>query len=417
MSDGENRPAVSNAEFIALMAACMSIVAISIDTMLPALTIIGSDLNASYANQPQLVIGAIFAGMAIGQLICGPLSDALGRKRLLYFSLLVYLAGTIICFMAESMSMLIAGRFIQGLGVAGPHVSTLSIVRDRYSGNTMARVMSLVIMIFIMVPIIAPALGQLVLFFASWRAIFVFFLLYSLAVLSWMALRVPETLPASRRISFSARNIISGAKEVLSHRATRGYILCAGFAFGSLIAYLTSCLQIFHELFHVGDWFAVYFGGLAMTLGVSSLVNSRLVERHGMRSICGKALTAIVFTSTLFLLSQVFLPPQLSFFMIFAAIQFFCFGLVFGNINALAMEPMGHIAGTASAIVGSASSIISMTAGTIIGQLYNGTLLPFLGGFTLLGFIALFFFRASGSRAPNIAATIREEEQPAEGKA
>lgn len=414
MSNAKNRRAVGNAEFIALMAACMSIVAISIDAMLPALTIIGRDLNASYANQPQLVISAIFAGMAIGQLICGPLSDALGRKRLLYFSLLVYLAGTLLCFIAESMPMLIAGRFIQGLGVAGPHVSTLSIVRDRFSGNAMARVMSLVIMIFIMVPVIAPALGQLVLFVASWRAIFLLYLVYSLAVLSWMAWRIPETLPVSRRIPFSLRNIIGGAKEVLGHRATRAYILCAGFAFGSLIAYLTSCLQIFHELFQVGDWFAVYFGGLAMTLGVSSLVNSRLVERHGMRFICGRALLAIVISSALFLLSQVFLPPQIGFFMIFAAIQFFCFGLVFGNINALAMEPMGHIAGTASAIVGSISSIISMTAGTIIGQLYDGTLLPFLGGFTVLGLIALFFFHMSGSPASHLAATIREEEQQAE---
>ncbi len=397
MSSTPSRSPVSNVEFIALMAACMSIVAISIDAMLPALTVIGNDLNASHPNQAQLVISAIFAGMAIGQLICGPLSDALGRKRLLYGSLMVYLAGTALCFFAESMNALIIGRFIQGLGVAGPHVSTLSIVRDRYSGSAMAKTMSLVIMIFIMVPVIAPTLGQLVLFIAPWRYIFVLYLVYSITVLFWAALRLPETLPASRRIPFSLDNIISGAKEVLGHRATRGYIISAGFAFGSLIGYLTSCLQIFHELFHVGDWFAVYFGGLAMTLGVSSLVNSRLVERYGMRPLCGRALTVIVATSGLFLVSQLYLAPQLWLFIAFATIQFFCFGLVFGNINALAMEPMGHIAGIASAIVGSTSSIISMTAGTIVGQLYDGTLLPFVAGFTVLSGLALLFFYAAGS--------------------
>src|SRR5690606_26617071 len=184
-------------------------------------------------------------------------------------------------------------------------------------------------------------------------------------------------------------------KQVLGHRPTFFYILCAGWAFGSLIGYLTSCLQIFHDLFHVGDWFALYFGALAMTLGVSSLLNSRLVERYGMRPLCGGALLVIAVTSTLFLVSLFFLPSMLWSFVLFATIQFFCFGLVFGNVNALAMEPMGGIAGIASAIVGCTSSIISMTAGTIIGQLYDGTLLPFVSGFTVLGVLALLSFHAA----------------------
>lgn len=402
--------AANTKEFIALMAACMSIVAISIDAMLPALGVMGQDLNASHANQAQFIISAIFSGMAIGQLICGPLSDALGRKRLLYLSLLLYLAGTLTCLFANSMTTMLVGRFIQGMGVAGPYVSTMSIVRDRYSGNAMARIMSLVMMIFMMVPVVAPSIGQVVLYLASWRFIFVVLLVYASTIVLWAAFRLEETLPADRRIPFSLSNILAGAKTVLSNRATVCYTLSAGCLFGSLIGYLNSSLQVFQGIFQVGDQFVFYFGGLAMTLGVSSLLNSHLVGRFGMRAICTYAFLAMISATILLLVAQTFVPVQLWMFVLFGAVQFFCMGLLFGNINALAMEPMGRIAGIASAIIGAVSSVISIVAGTAIGQLFNNTLYPLLTGFLVLGLLALFFLRSAEKRPLFVPTAVADGE-------
>lgn len=390
--------AANTKEFIALMAACMSIVAISIDAMLPALGIIGRDLGASNANHAQFIISATFFGMAIGQLICGPLSDALGRKRLLYLSLLLYLAGTITCLFADSMAVMLAGRFIQGLGVAGPYVSAISIVRDLYSGNPMARIMSLMMMVFMAVPVVAPTVGQLVLYLASWRHIFVVLLVYASAVIIWAAFRLQETLPEERRIPFSLSNIMSGAKTVLGNRATICYTLSAGCLFGSLIGYLNSSLQIFQGIFAVGDQFALYFGGLSMTIAVSSLLNSHLVSRFGMRKICTYAFLAKISATVLLLIAMTAFPVELWMFVLFGAVQFFCMGLLFGNINALAMEPMGRIAGMASAIIGSISSMISIVVGSAIGQLFNNTIYPLLMGFLVLGLLALFFLLGAEKR-------------------
>lgn len=376
-------------EFIVLMAAMMSIVAISIDAMLPALGIIGQDLQVAHINHTQYIISSIFAGMAIGQLICGPLSDAIGRKNILYCSLALYLAGTIACAMADSIAVMLAGRFIQGLGVAGPYISCMSIVRDKFSGRAMARVMSLVMMIFIMVPAIAPALGQGILFAASWHAIFIFYIFYALAILIWITFRLEETLPPQKRIPFKASAIANGFRMVIGNRTTLSYMVCAGLIFGSLIGYLNSCQQIFQNQFGVGDKFALYFGMLALVFGVSSLANARLVEKHGMRYLCMRATLAIIAASAIFVGLHFVTTVTLPMFLLYAAAVFFAFGLLFGNLNALAMEPMGAIAGIAAAIIGSTSSILSMVLGTAIGQLYNNSLLPIGAGFLVLATVAL----------------------------
>lgn len=376
-------------EFIVLMAAIMSVVALSIDAMLPALGVIGNDLGITNPNHSQFIISAIFAGMAIGQLVCGPLSDALGRKRLLVLSFLLYLAGTFICWTAESLEQMLIGRVIQGFAAAGPYVSTLSIVRDCFSGYAMARIMSLVMMIFIMIPVVAPTLGQLMLRIGSWQSVFSLLFFYALAVLLWVIFRLKETLPRSRRVAFSLTNIRHGAFTVLSNRTTVCYMVCAGLVFGALIGYLNSCLQIFQNIYQAGDAFAFYFGALAFTLGVASLLNAKLVQRYGPRAICIAALMCMtVISAVLFALQFIAISP-LWLFMGYAAVIFFCFGLLFGNLNALAMEPMGHIAGIASALIGAISSVISISTGTFIGQLFDHTLLPMIGGFFLLGLLAL----------------------------
>lgn len=392
MTDYSTHPVptkISSAEFTLLVALMMSIVAISIDALLPALGFISQEISLEYPNQIQYVISVLFLGMAIGQLFCGPLSDATGRKKVLYAGIALFFCGSAICFFANSIESLLLGRFIQGLGIAGPYVSAISIVRDKYAGNEMARIMSLVMMIFIMVPAIAPSLGQAVLLLSSWRYIFVLYVVYALIIGIWIFWRLEETLPANYRIPLTRKGIIEGFREVISNSPTMCYTLCMGLFFGSFMGYLNSSQQIFQELFQTGKMFSVYFGVLALLFGLASMVNARFVQKWGMEYLCSRATLGIILSSAVFLAIHLLSAPNLWLFLIYAAVLFFCFGLVFGNVNAMAMEPMGHVAGIASAVIGATSSILAMIIGTGIGQLYNHTLIPVTCGFLILGTASL----------------------------
>lgn len=385
MTDEEQRAPARTKEFIVLMAVMMSIVAISIDAMLPALGFIGKDLQVANPNHVQYLIGGIFAGMAVGELISGPLSDALGRKKILYFGIGFYLLGALICYFAPSLDVLIAGRIIQGFGIAGPYISAVSIVRDKYKGREMARVMSIVMTIFILVPAIAPSLGQAILLYTSWRGIFFFYILYGAIAAIWIYFRLEETLPPERRIPFNVRNILNGLKEILRSRCTVSYTIAMGLCFGAFMGYLNSSQQVFQDQFGAGKMFTVYFGGLALLLGVASLLNSQLVERMGMRLLCSIGFAAVVVVSLFFLGVHGVAEVELWMFLAYSGVMFFCMGLLFGNLHALAMEPMGHIAGIAAAVIGSSTSIMSSAIGGVIGQFYNGTLIPMIIGFTVVG--------------------------------
>lgn len=380
---------ISSKEFTVLVALMMSIVAISIDALLPALGIISSDIHLTQANQAQYIISALFLGMALGQLVCGPLSDATGRKAVLYGGISLFLVGSLLCFFAQDLNTMLIGRFIQGLGVSGPYVSAISIVRDKYVGRQMAQVMSLVMLIFIMVPAIAPSLGQGILLVADWRYVFVLYVVYALTIGLWIFLRLEETLPKEKRIPFTVQGFKDGFKEVILHRVTMAYTLCMGLFFGSFVGYLNSSQQIFQVQFGTGKMFTIYFGVLALVFGLASLFNSKLVMKWGMHAICHRATVAIISSSAIFLGLHAIAHIELWMFMLYAAMLFFSFGLVFGNVNALAMEPMGHVAGIASAIIGSVSSILSMVIGTSIGQMYNNTLIPMTLGFLVLCSLAL----------------------------
>jgi DHA1 family bicyclomycin/chloramphenicol resistance-like MFS transporter len=380
---------ISTGEFTLLVALMMSIVAISIDALLPALDAIRADIVMSHPNQAQLVVSALFLGMALGQLICGPLSDATGRKKVLNGGIALFLVGTVVCYFANDISTLLFGRFIQGLGVAGPYVSAISIVRDKYSGNDMARIMSLVMMIFVMVPALAPSLGQAVLWVGSWRDIFLLYVGYALLIVVWIFWRLEETLPKPHRIPMSKKGFSEGFKEVISNVPTVCYMVCMGLFFGSFIGYLNSAQQIFQDLFKTGELFTLYFGLLAIVFGAASLVNSRLVQKWGMQHLSDSAVVGIIVSSAVFLVLHLAIEVQLWMFLSYAAVLFFCFGLVFGNINAMAMEPMGHVAGIAAAIIGATSSIMSMCIGTVIGQMYNGTLIPVTAGFFIFSCISM----------------------------
>jgi DHA1 family bicyclomycin/chloramphenicol resistance-like MFS transporter len=386
--------ALSEKEFTLLMALLMSIVAISIDALLPSLGVIGAEMGVTDVNRTQLIIVSIFSGMAIGQLVAGPLSDAMGRKPVLYAGLALYLVGSLMCWLARDFDALLIGRLIQGLGVAAPYVTAMSVVRDRFAGRDMARVMSLIMMIFILVPAVAPSLGLAVMHVAGWRALFLFYVVYAVVIGSWIAFRLDETLPVEHRAPLTVASFLHGFGVVVRNRTTTTYMVAMGLTFGSLIGYLGASRQIFQDQFGAGENFALYFGGLALLLGVASMLNSHFVARWGMRNICSRAALAMVAASAIFLALHLAGPVTLPMFLAYAGTLFFAFGLMFGNLNAIAMEPMGEVAGIASAIIGAVSSVISLALGTVIGQLYNNTLIPIALGFLALGAVSWLLIHA-----------------------
>ena len=377
------------------MALMMSLIAMSIDAMLPALAQIGDDLGAGHANQAQLVISALLLGMAAGQVIYGPLSDSIGRKPTIYAGPRPVRLGSALSVVAASFPLMLLGRILQGFGAAAPRIVVVALVRDEYAGAAMARIMSLVLTTFILVPMVAPAIGQGILLVAHWRAIFAMLLALGLVGLVWFALRQPETLPLERRVRFSLGRILLGVRETCANRVALGYTIAAGMIFGAFLGYITSSAQIFLSQYGVGRLFPVYFGGLALAIGAATYVNSRLVMRYGMQRLSALAVGVLGGCSAVFFViawAAAGDPPLWS-LMPYLAVAFFCFGLVFGNFNALAMEPLGHIAGVAAAVVGTITSLMSLTLGTLIGQSYDGTVLPLIAGFAVLGLGSLAVMR------------------------
>ena len=385
----------SYVEFVVLMSMMMSLTALSIDAMLPALPQIGSDLNVQNDNTRQLVISIIFLGLALGQLFFGPLSDKTGRKPAIYAGYALYIAGALMSLLAISFPILLLGRFLQGVGVSAPRAVTLALVRDRFEGRAMARVMSFIMTTFILVPMIAPSLGQAILLYSGWRTIFGSFILLALITLAWFALRLPETLALENRAPFSLGRIISATREILKTRASLGYTVSMGLISGAFIGYLNSSQQIFQEQFALGELFPLFFAVIALSIGVASLLNTRLVIRFGMRFLVSWSLIMIFALSLIALLIALLAAgqPPLWLFMTYLMLAFFCVGILFGNQNSLAMEPLGSMAGIGAAIVGSLSTLISMPLGTIIGQSYNGTILPLIVGMAVLAGLAILVVR------------------------
>ncbi len=378
-------------EFVTMLATMVSILALSIDAMLPALGQIGRDLGVVEPNDVQLVVSAMFLGFAIGQLLAGPLSDSYGRKPVIYAGYVIFIAGCLLSMFATSFAMMLAGRVLQGLGAAAPRIVSMALVRDGYEGRAMARIMSIVMAIFILVPAIAPAAGQAVLLAASWRAIFGVLLGMALLAVVWFGLRQPETLAVEARRKFSLRNVAGGIAEAIGYRAMTGYTLASGLIFGAFIGYLSSAQQIFQSAYSTGDLFVVYFGGVALSLGAASIFNSKVVMRLGMRFMTWRALIGLTALSIAYLpvvLAFGGLPP-LWLFVGWLLLAFFCVGILFGNFNAMAMEPVGHMAGLGAALVGSISTFISLPMGWAVGHAFDGTVLPLVAGFGLLGLLSL----------------------------
>ena len=373
------------------MALLMSLVAMAIDIMLPALSIIGKELGVTHENEAQLVLSALFLGLALGQMIYGPLSDHYGRKPMIHAGLLIFILGTALSLFATSFSIMLLGRLLQGFGIAGPRIVSVAMVRDRFSGDAMARIMSLILTVFILVPLIAPALGQGLMMIGHWRLIFGALLATALLASIWLHLFQPETLATDQRLPLSLPAIIDATFETLRHPVALGYMLAAGLIFGAFLGYLNSSAQIFQTQYGLGLLFPVYFSILSLAFGIATLLNARLVMRFGMQRLARYAIIGLTVTSILFLVFAVAMNghPPLGALMVYLLATFFAVGMLFGNFNALAMEPLGHVAGVAAGAIGTCTTLMSMLLGGTIGYLYDNTTIPVAGGFALLGFLSL----------------------------
>jgi len=385
-------PNPSFAEFVALISFTMGLMSLSIDNLLPAFGAIQASFGVAGDNEMQLLISAYMIAFALMQIVYGPMSDVIGRRPTMLIGLAVYGVGTLIAIFAPSFGLLLAGRAVQGMGAAAIRVLVVAIVRDRYSGREMARVMSLIIMVFIVVPVFAPAIGSLFLWLGGWRLIFISMLALLMLVVAGFGLRMPETLHPEYRFPFSMRRILDGALQTVTTRASLGYATAMGLTMGILFGYLNSSQQIFQtEVYGLGPLFPIAFGSIAAVLGVASYVNSRLVRRLGMRRLSHFGICAFLLVATLLLGVTVTFAgrPPLALFGALLAASLFLMSLMMVNFNAMAIEPLGAVAGTASSVIGLYTSLAGALFGLLVGQEFNGTVIPLSVGFLLLGILCL----------------------------
>lgn len=385
----DSRPPIGFREFVALMAALMSINALGIDMMLPALPDIARDLGLTTENQRQWVISSYMIGFGLTQLVYGPLADRFGRRPVMLVGLLLFTATSVIASFADTFPTLIIARTLQGMAAAASRVLVVSMVRDCYSGRQMARVTSLTYIVFLAAPILAPSIGQLILLFAPWEAIFHGLGLFAAVLAVWLVLRLGETLHPEYRRSIDIREITAAAKLVFSNRHSLGYTLALSMMFGAMIGFVTSAQQLFTDVFDAPDSFPLIFAFIAGAMGIASYVNSRIVLRMGSRRVSHAALIGYIVIGGVHLVSAEILDDSLLSFALFQFAIMFCSGLVGSNFGAMAMEPMGAIAGTASSIQGTISTLIAAAIGIVVGQSFDGSAIPVVIGFFIGGIGAL----------------------------
>ena len=376
-------------EFIALVAALMALNALAIDIMLPGLQQIGASLGVENENHRQYVITAYILGFGAPQLLYGPISDRFGRRGPLMIGMVVYVAAAAAASFAPSFEMLLALRFLQGIGAAGTRVIAVSLVRDVFGGRAMAEVMSLVFMVFMIVPVIAPLLGQGVMLFSEWHMIFVLMAAIATVATLWAFLRLPETLAPAQRRPFTVAAILDGFRIVLTNRVALSYTLASTLVFGGLFGFINSAQQIYVGIYGLGVWFPVLFAVVAGMMAISSFANARLVGRFGMRRLSHGALIGFLTVNIVTFALALAGPMPLWAFATLFTIAMLQFGWIGSNFNAIAMEPLGHVAGTASAVQGFIQTLGGGLIGAAIGQAFDGTVVPFTAGFCLLGFGAL----------------------------
>lgn len=373
-------------EFIALMASLMSLVALSIDALLPALEQIGLSVGIQESNDNQLLITMIFLGLGFGQLIFGPLSDSFGRKPMVYFGFIVFVLASFICVSATSLEMMVFGRILQGIGLSAPRTISIAMVRDTFSGDYMARIMSFIVVIFILVPVVAPALGKIMLDNYGWKSIFNSQLIFGGLVMFWLWKRQPETLKPENKKKFSLSLFVKGAKEFVKHKQAIVFTLFSGFITGSFMVYLSASESIFREQYGLSEQFPYIFAGLAISVGFATFLNGTFVLKYGMLKLVKLSTISFTLISIAYLILFYGKPnPSATMLLIFFGLQFFSLGFIFGNTRALAMQPIGHIAGIGAAINGFFSTIMAVPIATYIGGFIDTTALPLFVGFSVCG--------------------------------
>ena len=379
-------------EFIVLIAFLFSLIAIGTDMMLPALGAIGNDLGIIDKNKVQLIITIFLLGTGLGQLIAGPVSDAYGRKIVLSTGILLFIAASIWAMVTTSFTMLLIARFVQGLGISAPRSAGNAMVRDLYSGRKMARVISLAMMIFVLAPAVAPLLGQKIMVIYGWRAIFTACMFAGLLAFLWMSIRQKETLILEKRTPFLISNIISGYKTIFTNKRVIISTSVQASVLGGLFSYIASAPQIFTQWLNAEEQFPIYFCCIALISAFSNIINATLVERLGMWVMSTFAIGFnMIFSAIIYLVlymeivSDIYLLPI---FLIWSVVVFLTMAMSIGNLMALAMEPVGHIAGLAASIIGSTSTLISILLAIPIGMMFDGTGMPLIASITILAITA-----------------------------
>lgn len=380
---------LSRVEFIILIAGLMALNALAIDVMLPALPYMGEALGVSHENERQFVVGVYMLGFGIAQLAFGPLTDRFGRRAPLLAGLAIYVVCAFAATFAPNFAVLLAMRFVQGMGAAGTRVIATAVVRDRFSGREMAEIMSLTFMVFMAIPIIAPGIGQVILLTGPWQYIFLFMTGLALAITLWAYVRLPETLRPELRRPLSFGSVVDGFRIVLTNRVALFYGLAGTFLFGAMFGFISASQQIFVEIYGLGPLFPVAFAAMAGLIAVAQFVNSRVVKHFGMRRLSHFAMLVYVSFSAIWLVLALLGPvPFPLFFGLFLVIQWM-FGWAASNMNSLSMEPLGAVAGTAASVFGFTQTVGGALLGTFIGQHFDGTLVPNASGYVVMGLLVL----------------------------
>ena len=385
----QDSPPIRMVEFVPLIAALMSLAALGIDTMLPALPNIAQRLGVDAIREGPLILTVFVIGLGIGQLIHGPLTDRYGRRPVLICGLIAYIIGNLLAGLAGNFTLLLVARFASGLAIASGRVVTIALIRDCFSGRAMAQVTSLAFMVFMAVPIVAPSIGQGILLLGSWRLIFEVIAGGALLCLIWFAVRMPETLKREDRQPLSIRATLAGWRVTASDRYSLGYTLAAMVCQGAIFGYLSSIQPIMAQVFHQPAWLGGVFAASAGTMAAANLLNSRIVMRVGMRRISQAALVVMIVSSSTGLMVGRLGDEPLIVFVVIQAITMACFGLATSNMSAMAMENMGGIAGTASSVQGFVGITFGAVIGWAIGLSFDGTTGPMHGGFLLAGLVGL----------------------------
>ena len=376
-------------EFIALMAMMFATIAFSIDAMLPALPEIAMELTPDDPTRAPLILTSFVLGMGLGTFFAGPLSDAFGRRTIMFCGAGLYIASAAVAWASASFEVILAARIAQGIGAAGPRVVSVAIIRDLFSGREMARILSIAMMIFTLVPAFAPAMGVVIIEFSGWRGIFMAFIVFSLISAFWLGLRLPETLPVAQRRPIRPHLIFDAVRQMFAHPVVRLSIFVQTLCMAILFSLLMLIQPIYEKVFDKLESFPFWFGGIALVSALASLLNAILVVRLGMRRLVTIALFIQIGLSGVMLISAGGIGPQgFAFFAVWQAYVFFQAGLTVGNLNAIAMEPMGHIAGMAASVIGAVSTVLAAAIASPIGLLFDGTIRPLVGAVFVMATLA-----------------------------